>query len=358
MPADQLTLSSQGLQQAAAGLIAGAGLGREFTLHPITGGANNKVFRVEANGSDALLKAYFQHPDDPRDRLGAEYSFSKFAWDNGLRCLPRPIASDQEQRLGLYEYVRGRRLRPDDVTEGAVKQALEFYGELGRIKGRPDAHTLPTASEACFSIGAHLKTVDRRLRELREVHDHSEVGQEAGHFVRGDLSEAWSRLADLVSSGASKMGLALDQQIPEGDSCLSPSDFGFHNALRESDGHLRFIDFEYAGWDDPAHMVCDFFSQPAVPVPMDYYEMFARAVAKDLSEPDMHVRRIALLLPVYRLKWVSTLLNDFLPVGSERRRFASSDSKQDQQRARQLRKGRAALQAYHAGSWDHLNGKY
>ena len=42
------------------------------------------------------------------------------------------------------------------------------------------------------------------------------------------------------------------------DKCLSPSDFGFHNVIVEKDKILRFIDFEYAGWDDPAKMVSDF----------------------------------------------------------------------------------------------------
>jgi tyrosyl-tRNA synthetase len=29
----------------------------------------------------------------------------------------------------------------------------------------------------------------------------------------------------------------------------------------------RFLDFEYAGWDGPAKLVCDFFCQPALPAP-------------------------------------------------------------------------------------------
>ena len=38
---------------------------------------------------------------------------------------------------------------------------------------------------------------------------------------------------------------------------LSPSDFGLHNALRGQDGQLRFVDFEYFGWDDPVKLVSD-----------------------------------------------------------------------------------------------------
>src|SRR6185503_11886129 len=46
---------------------------------------------------------------------------------------------------------------------------------------------------------------------------------------------------------------------------LSPSDFGYHNAVLADDETVRFFDFEYAGWDDPAKLVCDFFNQVEVP---------------------------------------------------------------------------------------------
>ena len=48
------------------------------------------------------------------------------------------------------------------------------------------------------------------------------------------------------------MGLSMSAALPKETRCLSPSDFGFHNALLEATGKLRFVDFEYAGWDDPA----------------------------------------------------------------------------------------------------------
>ena len=42
---------------------------------------------------------------------------------------------------------------------------------------------------------------------------------------------------------------------------MSPSDFGFHNVIKKDD-FLYFIDFEYAGLDDPVKLICDFYCQP------------------------------------------------------------------------------------------------
>ena len=85
--------------------------------------------------------------------------------------------------------------------------------------------------------------------------------------------------------------------------------------------------------------------QPAVPAPSGAFEWFARGVAAAFAAPEVHLARATLLLPVYRVKWVCILLNEFLPVGGSRRAFAGSAAEQDARKANQLAKARAALAA-------------
>jgi hypothetical protein len=326
-----------------AAMLAEAGLPSEFQLIGIPGGANNRVYRVDCGSCSALLKAYFCHPGDPRDRLGAEFAFCRFAWDRGLRCLPRPLARNRERNLGLYEFIEGRILAPDEVGMPEVQQAVDFYQELNRHKSDPAAGELPRGSEACFTLGEHLACVERRLDRLLQLDDRTPVGREASLLVRRELAPAWEEVRDRAWSQAADWGLAADEPIPRRDECLSPSDFGFHNAILAADGRLRFIDFEYAGWDDPAKTICDFFCQPAIPVPGAYAGHYARAVASDLSDPQWHLRRVALLLPVYRVKWCCIMLNDFLPVDSRRRFFAQDASTDEGRKRAQLRKAGHAV---------------
>lgn len=330
-------------QAAIASLLLGAGLEGDFILRPVEGGANNRIFRVVVGAAETLLKVYFQHPDDPRDRLGAEFSFSRFAWGNGLRSLPRPLACDPQNHLALYEFLQGRQLRPHEITEVFVRQALNFYQELNRHKRLPETGTLPKASEACFSIAEHLQCVERRLRNLRDVDESSAINCEAASFIKNEMAVAWRRIVDDVRKGADELHLSLNDEIPWHDRCLSPSDFGFHNAVVSSDDRLRFIDFEYAGWDDPAKMVCDFFCQPAVPVSMDYYDFFVHTVVSSCSKPEIYLQRMALLFPAYQLKWCCILLNEFLAEGEERRRFARGDLDGEERKSSQLKKARCAL---------------
>ena len=58
--------------------------------------------------------------------------------------------------------------------------------------------------------------------------------------------------------------------LPKSERCLSPSDFGFHNAICDVNGVYHFVDFEYFGWDDPAKMICDFILHPGMDLPNKY----------------------------------------------------------------------------------------
>lgn len=326
-----------------AALLEAAGLGPRCQLEPIAGGANNRVYRVRCDSGVALLKAYYRAPDDPRDRLGAEWAFTRFAWDCGLRCVPRPLACDQEQGLGLYEFIEGRTLTAPDVEPSHVQEALSFFGELNRHKRHALAARLPPAAESCFTLDEHLACVERRVTPLAHLEAATPVDREAAEWVRGELEPAWRRVSDQARTVAPEWGLAMNVPLAPEDRCISPSDFGFHNAILANDGRLRFFDFEYAGWDDPAKMICDFLCQPAVPLPIACRGEVPRAAVSHFREPETHLRRVALLLPVYSVKWCCIMMNEFLPAGGRRRRFAQSDEDQDQRKREQLRKARAAL---------------
>ncbi|HVL13625.1 MAG TPA: aminoglycoside phosphotransferase family protein [Gemmata sp.] len=320
-------------------LTEDAGFGPVDELIPLAGGANNRVYRVVAGCGDAVLKCYFRHPDDPRDRLGAEFAFTRFAWAAGVRDVTEPLACDPANAIALYAFVNGARPTASDVTEELVGQATEFVRELNAARWRPRAARLPLASEACFSIAEHLGTVARRVERLAQAKDPA-----ASEFVRQELVPAWQEVHAACERDARKCGLPLERALGEGSRCLSPSDFGFHNVVLQPSGRARFIDFEYAGWDDPAKLICDFFCQPAVPVPARHFESFTAAVATGFPEPDAVAARARLLLPVYRLKWVCIRLNEFLPVGTRRREFALPPAKLEYRRRRQLADARAALQ--------------
>lgn len=304
----------------------------------LPGGRNNRVYRVDSpDGNRFLLKEYFRHPLDPRDRLGTEWAFLTFAANAGIRSAPRPIASDPGMGRSLFEWVDGRVLGESEVGRAEVEQALAFYRGLN--EARDQAGGLASAAEACGCLQDHLERAERRVLRLSRIEASNDVNREARDFVRGPLAAAWERVRDQVSRAS----------VGSGEQRLSPSDFGFHNALMVQGGRLVFLDFEYAGWDDPAKMICDFYWQPSRPAPRETFEAFARAVLADLDDPALARRRVDLVFPVHGIKWCGILLNEFLPVDEERRRFAGGASPPASVKSRQLEKARGLLRRITSG---------
>lgn len=330
-------------------LMDQAGFRGPFQLYPLAGGSNNRVFRVEIGSSLALLKVYFHDREDTRDRLGAEFAFSSFAWEHGVRTLPQPLALDRANHWGLFEFIPGKKLGVGEVNLEAVETALGFVRGLNRHRAAARTSGLGNASEACFSIADHLRTVHNRVDRLRRIPDAGGIHSDAIRVVEEELVPFWYEIERSAVRRANDLALLLDEVADE-VRCLSPSDFGFHNAIRGDDGLLRFIDFEYSGWDDPAKLVCDFFCQPAVPVPSTYFGRFVDGIVTGMPVPETYRQRIDLLLPVIQVKWCCILLNDFLRVGNGRREFANPAAETAEERKhRQLGKAQRALEKLRNG---------
>ncbi|QCI63185.1 phosphotransferase [Phreatobacter stygius] len=312
-------MTDEELAGLAETLASAAGLTRPTALRRLAGGRNNRVFHVSMeDGSCVVLKLYHSDPRDPRDRLGAEWSFLNYVWERGVRNVPRPLTRDKARHAALYDFVPGRKIAADEIDAAVVAKAADF---VIAINGEPcQPERLAPGSEACFSMADHLATVDRRVARLDGIDEHAPFAAEAASLVANRLHPLWQRASSAISEGAKAEGIALDASIAS--VCVSPSDFGFHNALLDEAGRAGFIDFEYAGRDDPAKLVCDFFCQPEVPVPPAAFDAFVAAIAGPLGLVRDDLWRCRTLLPAYRLKWVCIILNEFLPIGASRRAFA------------------------------------
>lgn len=321
-------------------LAAAAGLSGPLEFIPVPGGRNNRAFLLVAGGRRAFLKAYFRHPADPRDRLRSETALLAHAEALGISGVTRVLAKDAAAGLALFEYVEGRKLAQGEVTERHVAAAADLYLALNR---RPA--DLPDASEACFSLAQHVDCVERRVGRLARAAADGLLRADGAAFVTGVLAPAWAALrADILAHAAGLPG-GMEALLPAGLRRVSPSDFGFHNALLTPAGELVFLDFEYAGMDDPAKLVCDFFCQPEVPVGREHLPGFLARVAQASPGDAGLPERARLLLPAYGIKWCCIMLNDFLPLGTSRRDFAEGGAA-EARRDRQLALAARSLEFY------------
>ncbi len=343
------------VEEGLRGLLESLGFAADAPVEPHSGGGNNRAFVAGDGVRRVFVKWYFDHPGDPRDRLQAEWAFTRFAWEHGIRTVPEPLAADPACRLAAYEFIGGRLLNPDEITTSRVDEAVRFVAEINALRGQSDANRLAPASEACFSIAAHWRLVETRIARLAEIGGASNktdsggstrrIDDEAARFVADMLQPAWVSVREASARLAREAGIDVERSLKPSERCLSPSDFGFHNALLEANGRLRFIDFEYSGWDDPAKLACDFFCQVRAPVPAFAHGPFLEQLVRDLDLDETFRQRVEILLPVYRLKWCAIVLNEFLPVAAARRKFSKPSGDAAARKKEQLDKARGMVES-------------
>jgi hypothetical protein len=210
---------------------------------------------------------------------------------------------------------------------------------LHRMRDVEPAETFPLAAEACLSPSELTAQVEQRLHRLAAVAGEPKLAA----FLTGGVVPVLAEARAHAENRMAAHGLDFAADLPHRDRTLSPSDFGFHNAIRRPDGSLAFCDFEYFGWDDPVKPVADFLLHPGMK-PTDEHRVAFTAGALSLygADPSYQLRLHA-LFPLYGLRWCLILLNEFLPDRWARRVAAGAVTDRDTVLSRQLAKAQALL---------------
>lgn len=329
-------MRAEGLKRVAARLIGG----RVNRFETVGAGRNSRVYRViGADERRYALKAYFRQPRDERDRLATEYCALGFLWTSGVRDVPEPLAVDHDAGCALYEYVDGAKLEVKDLAAADIKVAVAFLARLRDLRDRVGDVAISPASEACFSGRALVANLRQRLERLAAHHGQRSGEPDLRAFLADELTPVLRATVE-----RSRTRLDFDRELDAAERTLSPSDFGFHNALRRPNGWLVFLDFEYFGWDDPAKTICDFVLHPGMELPGALKELFVRLALGRFAELGGLRERVEALYPLFGLKWCLILLNEFLPEHLSRREFAGlSGSDRRKVRSVQLAKARRIL---------------
>lgn len=304
-------------------LLERNGVSSQASAELLRGGKNNRVIRLVCGiGTPVVLKVYFRSAADTRDRLKNEFSFAQLAWAKGMRSLPQPIDAEPPEQCALFEFVEGTKPQYPP-TAAMIAEALAFVQDVNRERFTEAAAGLATGSEACFSIAAHIALVNKRIGRLLEAD--ADIG--ALPWIEEQLLPLWKTVEKAVLLEAASRGVDPERTLDRQEQIISPSDFGFHNAIvRAGNQRLCFHDFEYAGWDDPAKLFGDFFNQIEMPVPYEFLPAAAGSFLAFSSHPRELAWRIRSLLPVYAVKWCCIALNPFVAADAARRQFAGHDT--------------------------------
>ncbi|HTX59633.1 MAG TPA: aminoglycoside phosphotransferase family protein, partial [Verrucomicrobiae bacterium] len=240
----------------------------------VVGGGNNEIYRVRTPSGSFALKCY--GVPDERARLEREAASLRFLHAAGVEEVPRVVALDRKSGAALFEWIEGR--RPERPGAGEVSQALALVQRLHDLRREPGAAGLSEAAEAGIHPASVFSRIDERLQRLRGA------APELGAFLDEFEGEYVRRRRAVQRHRDVEAALAPQHRT------LSPSDFGFHNALVR-EGRLIFLDFEYFGWDDPVKLVADFVLHPGmVLATADKKEWLAGAERVFVQDADFRAR--------------------------------------------------------------------
>ena len=225
-----------------------------------TGGRNSRIWRVRSGERAFALKQYPPRQDDPRDRLSTEVGALRLMERYQHRHVSRACSASMESAaMRLLSWIDGSDVT--EVSDADIDAAVAFLAAIHGLRATPWAAEQPLAAEACLcgeeierQIGAAADAAcGRSLASEPELIDFID------HSVRTRSSPGRAAEARAAMAAA---GLDFGAELPQEWRSLVPSDFGFHNSLRRSDGSLAFVDFEYFGWDDPVKLTADILLHP------------------------------------------------------------------------------------------------
>ena len=292
----------------------------------LSGGRNSRVYHLQCDdGKSFALKVYFRDADDRRDRLAAEWTAYALMARYRLPHIPSPVFKDETKGIAVYEFIPGKRLMPEQITRRHIDVFVSFLSFLESVKRDPMNDRILPASEAAFSVSAVMNIIDRRLDRLKTACDAEKRCPELYDFLHRKLLPFYDEIKVWCLEKAQQLDMDIHREIDVANRTLSPSDYGFHNALETEDGRLYIFDFEYFGWDDPAKMIVDFFLHPAVNVKEELRYYFVERMLSRLNHIHGLGSRITLVYPLFGIKWCLILLNEFIPSEVRRRHFANAE---------------------------------
>ena len=270
---------------------------------PINSGVNSKVFSFCTSSKKSLiLKLYPDQSLDPRPRLETEIKALNNLAHLGLT--PLPVASDSERNLSVLEFSPGK--PPNKIGQSEIYQALEFVKRLSELS-KKSSNRFELASEACLSAEEIESQIKLRFGRLQNV-EHDELLS----FLNDDFLPLFKETLSLAKS---MTGPKTDwsKKLPVQYRTLSPADFGFHNSMQDENGRLKFIDFEYFGWDDPVKLISEFTLHPGMNLNQECKDSWLEGCLSIFGTNDKTLPlRLQVRTPLFALRWALITLNKFM----------------------------------------------
>jgi aminoglycoside phosphotransferase (APT) family kinase protein len=221
-------------------------------VHRVSGGSNNALYRVETDGQCCAVKLCVA---DGRRRAAREYGALLLLHRAGVDLAPQPLCLDESCTLVpfpavVYRWLCGKSLGPT-LTMRELAMLLEGYHSMHTLYRDEHESSAGGALDAWFHWFDFEVYLSELVDFLAEYGSWLATTEPDGPYLR-------ERLARLVAGCAETVRTtSVDPSCESVRRCLCRVDPNLANTVLDESGRLRWVDWEYSGWGDPALDLAD-----------------------------------------------------------------------------------------------------
>lgn len=269
-------------------------------------GANSQIFKLSSlNKKQYALKLY---PNDFDNRQRCEKDAIDFLNTNGFTNIPQFEGFDETNNISILQWINSSKLYP--ITKEDISASSHFISSVLLSSNMPNVENFSEAKQACLSGQEISKQIEIRREKLTDV---AKNNNKLHTFLQSKLFPELNRLLSEGHTLCKKFNIDTENVLATEHRRLIPADFGFHNTLRQSDGSLIFIDFEYFGWDDPIKPAMDFTLHPSYLMSSEFKRIVINTISNTYNLDSNYLNRLICFSPFYTARWALIMMNKFLP---------------------------------------------
>ncbi len=269
------------------------------------------------DGTDYLLKHYFDQAEETRNRLETEVRHLRGLKKAGITQVPTPYW--EKGSWAIYEFIEGEPVDTPDNDD--LEQAVNMLLALDRQQDVLLEEQLDNAVGARLCFHDYVDSVNRKWQAVMRACQRPDGPKDILLFLMTDMEQMRQDTLNHLYLWCHREGWDKKEAFPKEKLIFSPVDFGLHNTLKKKSGEHVFVDFELSGWDDPAHLIADIFHNPeqnlSIKKKLKLLDTFAKHRKKDKD----FMNRFLAVADLVAVEWIFEVLRVVVPEEMRRLQF-------------------------------------
>ncbi|CAM2066784.1 Phosphotransferase [Sulfidibacter corallicola] len=293
---------------------------RILAVTPLKEHGDNFIYKVDTeNDRSYILKHFLESTENAPERLETEINHLNSLHAVGIHNVPKPYW--HRGCWALFSYLEGSSVT--QVGENELAQFIDMLTQLDRKHEELGEQKVKTAAGARTRLSQFADELNGRWNAVLSACQRPDGPKDIMLFMLTDLEQLRQDNLNHFYLWIKREKWDKEAELAEKDLIFSPSDFGFHNTLKNGDNTLYFLDFEESGWDDPAKLLADFFYNTEQTLDIKDKLAVLDAFVKQREWDSNFIKRFWAIADLVAVEWILKTLEVVVPEEMRRLQYVN-----------------------------------